>query len=59
MLICSPGDSFNEDTVIRYNLSQNDGINTARVFQFGGGSSNTLVYNNTVYLGTNQDVPLL
>ena len=59
MLICSPGDSFNEDTVIRYNISQNDGINTARVFQFGGSSSNTVVYNNTVYIGTNQDVPLL
>jgi hypothetical protein len=59
MLICSPGDSFNEDTVIRYNISQNDGINTARVFQFGGGSSNTLVYNNTIYIGTNQNLPLL
>jgi hypothetical protein len=59
MLICAPGKSFNQDTIIRYNISQNDGIHTARVFQFGGGSSNTLVYNNTVYVGTNQDVPLL
>ena len=59
MLICSPGTSFNEGTVIRYNISQNDGINSARVFHFGGGSSNTLVHNNTIYIGPKQDLPLL
>jgi hypothetical protein len=59
ILVCGPGHSYNEDTIIRYNISQNDGVNTARVFHFGGGSSNTLVYNNTIYIGTNQDVPLL
>jgi len=32
MLICSPGKSYNEGTIIRYNLSQNDGLNSARVF---------------------------
>lgn len=59
MLICTPGNSYNEDTVIRYNISQNDGINTARVFHFGGGAKDTLVYNNTVYVGRKQDLPLL
>jgi hypothetical protein len=59
MLICAPGTSYNEDTVIRYNLSQNDGINTARVFHFGGGAKNTRVYNNTIYVGLKQDLPLL
>jgi len=59
MLICTPGTSYNEDTVIRYNISQNDGINTARVFHFGGGAKNTLVYNNTIYVGSRQDLPLL
>lgn len=58
-LICTPGNSYNEDTVIRYNISQNDGINSARVFQFGGGAKNTRVYNNTIYIGPNQDLPLL
>ena len=55
MLICSPGDSYNEDTVIRYNISQNDGINSARVFQVGGGVKNTLIYNNTIYVGAESE----
>ncbi len=38
MLICTPGDSYCEDTVVRYNISRNDGIHTARVFHFGGGA---------------------
>ena len=59
MLICTPGTSYNEDTVIRYNISQNDGINSARVFNFGGGAKNTRVYNNTIYTGPNQDLPRL
>ncbi|MFN3410031.1 MAG: right-handed parallel beta-helix repeat-containing protein [Limisphaerales bacterium] len=59
MLICAPGHSWNEGTLIRYNLSQNDGVPSARVFHFGGGSSNTWVYNNTIYIGPDQNVPLL
>lgn len=58
-LICTPGNSYNEDTIIRYNISQNDGVNSARVFHFGGGAKNTGVYNNTIYVGAGQDVPLL
>jgi hypothetical protein len=59
MLICAPGNSFNEETIIRYNISQNDGIGSARVFHFGGGAKNTLVYNNTIYVGPDQTLPLL
>jgi hypothetical protein len=59
ILVCTPGNSYNEDTVIRYNISQNDGINSARVFHFGGGAKNTKVYNNTIYIGPKQDLPLL
>jgi hypothetical protein len=59
MLICTPGNSYNEDTVIRYNISQNDGVNGSRVFNFAGGAKNTRVYNNTIYTGPNQNVPLL
>jgi hypothetical protein len=58
MLICSPGTSYNEGTVIRYNVSQNDGLDTARVFHISG-VSNTWIYNNVVYLGPKQNLPLL
>lgn len=59
MLICSPGHSYNEGTIIRYNISQNDGLNSARVFHFGGGARDVQVYNNTVYVGEHQDLPML
>jgi hypothetical protein len=59
MLICTPGNSYCEDTVIRYNISQNDGLNSGRVFHFGGGAKNTWIYNNVVYIGGKQDLPLL
>ena len=42
-LICAPGRSYNEDTIIRYNISQNDGINSARVFHISG-AKNTQIY---------------
>ncbi|HEX5220293.1 MAG TPA: alpha/beta fold hydrolase [Verrucomicrobiae bacterium] len=57
-LICAPGHSYNEDTVIRYNISQNDGINSARVFHISG-AKNTKVYNNTIYIGPQQNLPLM
>ena len=57
-LICAPGRSYNEDTVIRYNISQNDGVNSARVFHISG-AKNTQIYNNTIYVGPKQDLPLL
>lgn len=57
-LICSPGRSYNEDTVIRYNISQNDGVNSARVFHISG-ATNTKIYNNTIYVGPQQNLPLL
>jgi hypothetical protein len=59
MLICTPSNSWNEDTVIRYNISQNDGLDTARVFHFAGGARNTKVHNNTIYISSTQDLPLL
>jgi hypothetical protein len=57
-LICAPGRSYNEDTVIRYNISQNDGVNSARVFHISG-AKNTKIYNNTIYVGAKQSLPLL
>jgi hypothetical protein len=59
ILICSPGNSYCEGTIVRYNISQNDGLNTARVFHFGGGPKNTHIHNNLIYIGPHQDLPLL
>jgi hypothetical protein len=58
ILICAPGHSYNEDTIIRYNISQNDGLNSARVFHISG-AKNTKIYNNTIYVGPKQNLPLL
>jgi hypothetical protein len=59
MLICAPSNSFCAGTIIRYNISQNDGISTARVFHFAGRASDTKIYNNTIYVGMHQNLPLL
>ena len=59
MLICAPGTSYCQNTIIRYNISQNDGINSSCVFHFGGNSSDTMVYNNIIYVGPKQHLPLL
>jgi len=56
-LVCAPGNSYNEDTIIRYNISQNDGNNSARVFHISG-AKNTKIYNNTIYVGPRQNLPL-
>jgi hypothetical protein len=39
---------FNQGTIVRFNVSQNDG---ERVFQFSGAASDSIFYNNTVYVG--------
>jgi hypothetical protein len=57
-LICAPGHSYNEDTVIRYNISQNDGINSARIFHISG-ARNTKIYHNTIYVAPHQRLPLV
>ena len=49
MLICSQGgrpNGFNDGTIVRYNISQNDGGNLIRV---SGTVTNALVHNNTFY----------
>ena len=59
LLVCSPGSAYNEGTVVRYNLSVEDGTPQGRVFHFGGGASDTHVYNNTIILGARQQLPLM
>ncbi|HEX4793924.1 MAG TPA: right-handed parallel beta-helix repeat-containing protein [Humisphaera sp.] len=59
ILICAPGTSFCEGTIVRYNISQHDGIKAARVFHISGNVTNTSIYNNTIYVAEDQDLPLL
>lgn len=50
MLFCSPGYSYSDGTVVRYNISQGDGSPGGSVMQFGGKATNTTVYNNVFYV---------
>ncbi|MFD0959960.1 carbohydrate binding domain-containing protein [Paenibacillus chungangensis] len=47
ILICQPGGAKNDGGIVRYNISQND---YERVFHLIGPTTNTQVYNNTIYL---------
>ena len=59
LLICAPGNSYSTNTVFRYNISVHDGIDASRIFQIGGKATNTWIYNNTIYLAANQNVPII
>jgi len=59
LLVCSPGNSYNTGTIIRHNVSVNDGIESGRVIQIGGNPDNTLFHDNTIVIGSHQKVPLL
>jgi hypothetical protein len=60
ILLCESGDPdprrFNDGSIVRYNISQNDG---ARIFQVGGKVTNALIYNNTIYVGEGRGDPLM
>jgi len=62
MLICDDGSQNppwnigNEGTVIRYNISVNDGLHT---FNITGPCQNTQIYNNVFYLGKDLNIPLV
>jgi endonuclease/exonuclease/phosphatase family metal-dependent hydrolase len=57
MLICTPAPSRrnigNIGTVIRYNISYNDG---ARIFHIGGPCSGTKIYNNVFHVPEGRDI---
>lgn len=65
MLFCGLGKSNRGDTannIVRYNLSVNDGCDPQKpraVFTFTGQVHNNQIYNNTVYLGGNEETRLL
>jgi hypothetical protein len=62
LLICNEGghdpaeSAGNIGTVVRYNISQND---RARGINIAGPVTNTAIYNNTIYVGKNENVSLL
>ena len=62
LLICDDGSQTPENsagntgTIVRYNISQND---HHRGIKFSGPVKNTLVYNNTIYVGKNEDVDVV
>jgi hypothetical protein len=60
ILLCESGDPsprrFNDGSIVRYNISQNDG---ARIFQVGGKVTNAKIYNNTIYVGEGKSDPLM
>jgi len=59
-LICNDGGvgtSFNDGTIVRYNVYQNNGHH---VFRVAGPPTNVKVYNNTIYVGPEQtDVKII
>ncbi len=59
ILVCGPEKSVNESPVVRYNITVHDGIKSSRVFHFGGKSTNTLVHNNTIITGADQNLPMI
>jgi Right handed beta helix region len=62
LLICNEGSQKPEDsagntgTIVRYNISQND---HHRGIKLSGPVKNTLIYNNTIYVGKNESVDLV
>jgi hypothetical protein len=70
MLMCSPSTSYCDRFIIRYNISQNDGISRSAyaypgagyregaTFTVGGQATNGLIYNNTIYIGSRLNIPL-
>lgn len=54
ILLCCNGRGFNDGTVVRYNISQNDGGNLIRI---SGTVTHSQIYNNTLYAGKNMPNP--
>lgn len=62
LLICNEGSQSpaysagNIGTIVRYNISQND---HHRAIKLSGPVKDTLIYNNTIYVGKNEDVDIV
>ncbi len=53
LVCCAPG-GFNEGTIVRDNISQNDG---GVMIRFAGGATGTEIYNNTIFVGRDTGNP--
>lgn len=70
-LLCAPDTMASNGAIIRYNISQNDGIAAAdytypgtgfpegATFTFGGHVTNSQIYNNVIYIRSGLNVPLV
>jgi len=54
ILVCCMGKGFNDGTIVRYNISQND---NGVLVRFSGTVTNTYVYNNTLYAKSDMTNP--
>ncbi len=59
MLITGGPNNFNDSTIVRYNIFENDGkyahpSHGKCVIRVSGSATNTYIYNNVIYLGKNQ-----
>lgn len=59
MLVTGGPNNFNDSTVVRYNIFENDGkfahpTHKKCVIRVGGSATNTQIYNNVIYLGADQ-----
>ncbi len=54
ILICCNGKAFNDGTIVRYNISQND---NGVLVRFSGTVTNTYVYNNTLFAKSDMTNP--
>jgi hypothetical protein len=61
LMICNdgrwktPASAGNVETIVRYNISQNDG---ARIFHITGVNTDARIYNNTIFIGKSLDIPI-
>jgi len=60
MLVCSKGGSVYgcRNSIIRYNISENDGSNS-RIFHISGNTTNTKIYNNIIYVGSHLNLKMV
>lgn len=61
MLITGGPDSFNDGTIVRYNIFENDGsyahpTHGKCIIRVSGSATNTHIYNNVIYVGKSQKV---
>ena len=60
LMLCGPAYAYNDGTVVRYNISENDGslYGKRTIFEIGGGGGvdHSYIYNNTIYTSEDHSV---